>query len=415
MSHLIFFMESYTAGGSDRVARVLIEHLPAAHIILMVNRNIDDRVLFSGPLPKNIQLYRYSLITPMDIGIFANRHRNIPTMFLLLKLVDYLVRYPLLIVSIVYFYFIFRKFNATHFIAHNGGYPGGLYCGTAVMAAALLRSGIRRFYAFHSLPRAYSRLQGFVERLWDRILDRSCQMICVSRKSGDVLGIARLFKQKPICIHNGLETAVIKTYPMKEGLKLLHVGYFDFIKNQKMLVNALSELVRQGSHSITVTFVGDVSVPEAREEVDRLVKSMGLENRIEFKGFCRDMRGHYESHDLLILTSKIESFPLVVLEAMRVGMPVIATNVGGLSEQVQEGVNGFLVEVDDVASMSDKILFYYRNRDQIKVMGEAGYRIFQEKFTVEQMIQQYDSALGLSVDPFSRSMQECRTSVPVRV
>ena len=96
-------------------------------------------------------------------------------------------------------------------------------------------------------------------------------------------------------------------------------------------------------------------------------------------------------------------------------MPVIATNVGGLSEQVQEGVNGFLVEVDDVASMSDKILFYYRNRDQIKVMGEAGYRIFQEKFTFEQMIQQYDSALGLSVDPFSRSMQECRTSVPVRV
>lgn len=397
MSRLIFFLESYTAGGSDRVARLLIDHLHADRIDLVVNRNLDPRIIFSAPLPDHVQVHQYDLVTPMDIGRFANRFRRNPIVFWLIKLVDYLARYPLLLLSFIYFVFFFRRFHATHFIAHNGGYPGGLYCGTAAMASALL-PGVSTFFAFHSLPRTFSRIQWPFDWLWDRILDRSCTMICVSGKSRDLLRERRAFRQTPACIYNGLECAKQKCYRSAGELKLLHVGYFDFIKNQKMIIECLAQLVDQGADSIKLTFVGDVAVPEAKEEVVRLVTQLGLERHVEFAGFHDDLSQFYYSHDLLVCTSKIETGPLVALEAMRVGMPIVSTNVGGVWERVDDGVVAHLVDVDDVARMKERILFFYENRDQLRVMGENGYRVFQGSFTIENMVRQYNSRLGLCVD-----------------
>ncbi len=397
MSRLLLFLESYTAGGSDQVAHSLISNLKADLIFLLINRSIDPRILFSTPLPAHVQVHRYRLITPMDIGIFANHFKKYSVLFWPIKLVDYLVRYPLLLCSFVYFVFFLRRFHATHFIAHNGGYPGGLYCGTATMASALLPD-ISSFFAFHSLPRAFSRTQWPIEWLWDRILDLSCKMICVSHKSGNLLRSMRAFKQQPTCIHNGLPSVKLKRHQSADELKLLHVGYFDFNKNQRMVVKCLAQLINQGFDSIRLTFVGDCLVLEAREEVDALVKQLGLQNYVAFTGFQDNLSSFYDSHDLLVCTSKIESFPMVILEAMRVGMPVLSTNVGGIAEQVQDGVTGYLVDVDDIAGMRDKISFFYQNRDQIRSMGESGHRAFQERFTIKHMMDQYNTLLGLNVE-----------------
>ncbi len=397
MTRLVFFLESYTAGGADRVARLLVENLHADVIYLLVNRSIDTRIMFATPLPKHVQVRRYNLVTPMDLGLYANRFRSNALVFGLLKAGDYLARYPLLIWSFVYFSVFIRRFRATHFFAHNGGYPGGLYCGTASMAAALILR-VRCFLAVHSLPRAYTRLQWPLDWIWDRTLDQCCTMICVSKRSAALLRSIRAIKQHPICIYNGIESATLKSYRLTGELRLLHVGYFDFNKNQSMAIECLAQLVRKGVTSVKLTFVGDVMVPEAREEVGILVKKWGLESYVEFAGFREDLTSYYEENDLLLCTSKVESFPLVVLEAMRVGMPVISTNVGGVVEQIQEGKTGNLVDVDDVARMSDRILFFYENRDQIKMMGEAAYHLFQEKFTLKNMVKKYHAALGLRVE-----------------
>lgn len=397
MTRLLFFMESYTAGGSDRVARLLIENLQADRVELLVNWSIDPRAIFSASLPDHVHVHRYHLVTPMDIGLFANRFTKYPITFCLIKIFDYLVRYPLLVISIVYFWIVLSRFRATHFIAHNGGYPGGLYCGTATMASTLL-PGVKSFFAFHSLPRAYHRILWPVDWLWDRIIDRSCQMICVSRKSSDLLMEYRAFKQTARCINNGIESAKLKHYRSAGDLKLLHVGYFDFIKNQRMIVECLAQIISRGIKSVKITFVGDVSVREAKEEVVGLVDRLGLQSYVEFAGYHADLSSFYDSHDLLVCTSKIESFPLVILEAMRVGIPIISTNVGGICEQVVDGVSGYLVDVDDLAAMGDRILYFHENRDQIRVMGEAGYRLFQENFTVENMIKQYNATLGLCIE-----------------
>ena len=87
--------------------------------------------------------------------------------------------------------------------------------------------------------------------------------------------------------------------------------------------------------------------------------------------------------------------PLAILEAMRVGMPVISTNVGGIKEQVIDGDNGYLVNVNDIEDLLLKIKIFYENPELVKTMGIESNRIFNEKFLMKKMIMQYNSILKL--------------------
>lgn len=396
-ANIIFFIESYIAGGGDKVARILLDRMTATRIDLFVNRRADRRILFGSPLPTNVRVHEYGLVTPMDIGMFANRFRGRRFLFSTLKALDYLARYPLLLVSCLYFYFMLRRYPSACFYAHNGGYPGGLYCGTATMAAALVPGIKKRYLSCHSLPRPMSGAQWPVEWIWDRILDRCCTFICVSKQSAKLLRNTRSIKQAPICISNGLDNAAKKRRRIPNGqVRFLHVGYFDFNKNQAMIVNALYEAVTRGVSNLRVTFIGDVAEPAAKESVLQLVRQNGLQEYVGFLGFQADTVRHYETHDVFLFGSRVESFPLVVLEAMRAGMPVISTDVGGINEQLKNGVNGFLVGVDDAEKMAERMIFYCRNIEHIEAMGEAGRQIFEENFTAARMVKRYEKVFGLT-------------------
>ncbi|NCI49092.1 glycosyltransferase [Sediminibacterium roseum] len=395
MSRLIFFVESYTAGGSDQVARVLLENLACEKIYLIVNSSIDKRIILAPGLPDHVSVYTYHLVTPMDIGLFANRFRHNKLIFLTLKAFDYIVRYPLLLFSFFYFLVFMMRFRAHTFIAHNGGYPGGLFCGTAAMASYFLPSVKKRFYAFHSMPRPVAKNQYWFDRFWDHTLDKLVTFIAVSKKSAEQMNAVRMVKQKPICIYNGLKPSPRKEYAHTPVLKILHVGYFDYNKNQMLLVKCIAGLVQSGIMNIAVTFVGDIDEPAARKEIDEYVAATGISNYLTFTGFQKNVTPFYLSHDILVSTSKIESFPIVILEAMRVGMPVVATKAGGVAEQVNDGITGYLVNSDDIAAMMLCLQSFIDNRHLIQTMGSAAHHLFESQFTVNHMISEYDHYLGL--------------------
>jgi len=395
MSRLIFFLESYTAGGSDQVAKSLLENLRADKIFLVINKNIDERILFTEELGGHVSVHRYGLVTPADLGLYANKFKRIKSAYFMLKCIDYLFRYPLLIYSIFYFYFFIKKFNPTHILAHNGGYPGGLYCGTVIMASSFVSSIKHRFYAFHSMPFPLRKSVYVLDLIWDKILDRICSLISVSKASSQRLKELRYFKQYPHCIYNGLEGRNLKSYHRYREIRILHVGYFDFNKNQIFLLKSLKLLISRGFTNLKVTFVGDVDDVVAKLELDNFIKENELSKIVKFAGFQKSTSKYYELNDILVCTSKIESFPLVILEAMRVGMPVISTNVGGIKEQISDGKNGFLVDVDDVEFLSQKIQTFYENSNLIEVMGRESNRIFKEKFQINNMINGYNRTLQL--------------------
>jgi len=98
---------------------------------------------------------------------------------------------------------------------------------------------------------------------------------------------------------------------------------------------------------------------------------------------------YYQAADIYLHAAKAETFPNTILEAMACGIPVIASNVGGISEQVLDGITGFLVPPKDPELMASATLLLLNDAQLRGVMGEAASKRVQERFTLKQQAEQY--------------------------
>jgi glycosyltransferase involved in cell wall biosynthesis len=120
-----------------------------------------------------------------------------------------------------------------------------------------------------------------------------------------------------------------------------------------------------------------------------------------------DLNAYYETADVIVVPSRWEGFGLIAVEAMRAGLPVIATRVGGLAEIVEHGVTGLLVEPGSPAALREAI----RAPDdlQLKAMGEAGRERFLRLFTLDRMHDQLTSLYqSLVPQPSSTQVRSTR-------
>jgi len=132
--------------------------------------------------------------------------------------------------------------------------------------------------------------------------------------------------------------------------------------------------------------VGDGDQAEPLKEQ---AKSLGLIDIVRFTGFRDDVPELLSLADFYVCSSLSEGLSLAIMEAMAVGMPVIATSVGGNPELILGGENGFLVPSQDAPALSSRIGELISRRDVIKPMGDKGRTIAREKFSLEAMIQNY--------------------------
>lgn len=92
--------------------------------------------------------------------------------------------------------------------------------------------------------------------------------------------------------------------------------------------------------------------------------------------------------DLFILPSNYEGLPMVIIEAMSYGCPIVASNVGGISEIVQNGQNGYVVN-NDAKEFSEKIREILEDKEKHRIFSENSYHLFQEQLTVQKMVESY--------------------------
>jgi glycosyltransferase involved in cell wall biosynthesis len=131
-----------------------------------------------------------------------------------------------------------------------------------------------------------------------------------------------------------------------------------------------------------------------------IARDAGIIDDVIFTGELRDPRAAYATMDVAVLPSaQPEPFGGVVMEAMCMSMPVVATNVGGSTEQVADGVTGFLVPPADPAALADKLECLVKDAALRKSFGAAGQRRITERFTltgmVEKIVRIYDDCLGV--------------------
>lgn len=156
-------------------------------------------------------------------------------------------------------------------------------------------------------------------------------------------------------------------------------------KNQRMLLKAAERVVPETDNVYFAVFGEGV----LRGELEAGCRKAGLEGRFLLPGFWSDMAAVMEATDIFTLPSLTEGLPNVVLEAFACSTPVVATGVGGTPELVRDGENGFLVEVDDVAGLADRILSLSRDGELRGRMGRAGKDMVASEFTYPHQAELY--------------------------
>jgi glycosyltransferase involved in cell wall biosynthesis len=132
--------------------------------------------------------------------------------------------------------------------------------------------------------------------------------------------------------------------------------------------------------------------PDYFSELQGLVHTLGLSNCFHFVGGITNLREHLSASDIFVLPSRSEGFSNAIVEAMAASLPVVATDVGGNAEAVEDGVTGFIVPVDDPAALSEAISRLIANPSHAKAMGEAGRNLVIEKFTTKAMMDKITTA-----------------------
>lgn len=136
-----------------------------------------------------------------------------------------------------------------------------------------------------------------------------------------------------------------------------------------------------------------------RSSLEELAQQLGLTNQVRFLGWLNDLARALARWDIYVLSSIQDGFPIAVLEAMGAGLPVVASNVGGLGEMLEDGRTGWLVRPADPPALADRLRALLANPDQRRAMGVAGRARAQDRFSEKGMAEAvgrvYNELLGL--------------------
>ncbi len=164
------------------------------------------------------------------------------------------------------------------------------------------------------------------------------------------------------------------------------IGRMTAVKRLPLVLEGFKLLLDRGVDA-TLCLVGEG--PD-RDEAERIAHNLGIMKRCLFVGYQRDVAPYYELFDALVLPSANEGTPVVAIEALAAGRPVVATDVGGVSDVVHDGVDGFLVRSGDTAALAERLAELAADADKRHAMGAAGAAGVPTRYAVERLIDDSD-------------------------
>lgn len=208
----------------------------------------------------------------------------------------------------------------------------------------------------------------------DNATARLCfAIIAVSHATRDDLVRQGYPADRLVTIHNGVEVAEpAAPVRLAEGPTILEVARLAEVKGQRTLIAAVERL------DATAVLVGrDL---EAGGHYEETLRRLG--GRVVFAGYRDDVPALMAGCDVFCLPSRVEGLPLVILEAMAQGTPVVATSVGGTPELVVDGETGLLVPPDDADALADALAQLLADPERARRMGAAGRARVEREFSL---------------------------------
>ena len=212
-------------------------------------------------------------------------------------------------------------------------------------------------------------------------------------------------------VHNGIDRAQLvsgrdrttlrRALEVGDGPLVVVVARLTLPKGHRYLIDALA-LLRQKWPTLQCICVGE---GELHDLLKAYAVVKGIADRCWFVGATSHVAEWYDAADVVVLPSLSEGFPFVVLEALAMAKPLVATNVNGVPEVIEHGQTGLLVDPRDSEGLARAIQVMLEQPELAAEMGRAGSAIVQERFTVDRMVDRtvavFESALRERVNTTS--------------
>ncbi len=181
---------------------------------------------------------------------------------------------------------------------------------------------------------------------------------------------------------------------VRDPVVILSTGRLAHQKGFKFLVKAAAEIIR--NHPNVFFFLAGKGRLE--NDIKRLIVKKNLQNNFFLIGFHDDIPQLLSTADVFVIPSLYEGMPNSVLEAMIYNLPVVASKVNGVSELIEDGVNGYTVAAGDVQQLINKLTILVEDKDKRKKIGMKGHEFVSENFTVQKMVNEFDSFLRSRIE-----------------
>ncbi|MCT7975685.1 glycosyltransferase family 4 protein [Laspinema olomoucense] len=225
------------------------------------------------------------------------------------------------------------------------------------------------------------------KRLLYRLLEQiaeplASQIICVSEHDRTIGLAVGMNQRRLLTIHNGIpdiHSSLLAKPGTGNPVRIVMIARFDAQKDHQTLLQACQALPE-----VHLDLVGD---GPKLEETKALVQTLGLASRVNFLGFRQDVTDILAHAHIFALISHWEGFPLTTLEAMRAGLPVVVSDVGGAAEAVLDGETGYWVPRQNILTLRQRLSDLVENADLRSKMGYASRQRYEAEYTFELMFQ----------------------------
>jgi glycosyltransferase involved in cell wall biosynthesis len=263
-------------------------------------------------------------------------------------------------------------------------------------------------YEIRSLRRG---LYGFLLRLTLPIVHR---IICVSDANRwDLIEECPAAAAKMQTVYNGVDPAAFPSHPDRKKVReelgivagpvLVMIARLTEQKGHRYLLQAVPILLKTWPQFCCV-FVG---AGELHDSLHRMAIDLGVEQACRFVGVREDIADVLAAADVVVLPSLSEGFPFVLLEALAMGCPVVASRVNGVPELIEDHKTGLLVPPRDPQALAAAIQEILSDPTAASEMGAVGRAVVRERFTVDRMVADTTAI-------FDAAMQDAGVRAPVQ-
>lgn len=217
------------------------------------------------------------------------------------------------------------------------------------------------------------------------------RVVCVSEDSRRQLLERGVEETKTITVHNGIAPfmTTIKVEMRSDVVNIVSCSRIDAIKGLNYLLEALAKLKAEG-YAYHYYMIGEG--PEL-EILKKQSKTLGLDGRVSFVGFQKNVEEWLNGADIFVIPSLQENHSIAVLEAMRAGKAIVATNVGGNGESIRDQKDGLLVTARNVDFLCDALSKLISDAHLREKLAVSAKNRFSELFTEEAMLKNLISVL----------------------